>query len=394
MAVVRTICILTGTRADYGLLRRLILEVEASPIAELQLVVTGSHLLDRFGGTTSEIAGDAITAAAEVPLWGGDEAPVEVGAQYGDAVGAFCRVLAELAPDVVVILGDRLEALAMATAATILAVPIAHIHGGEVTEGAMDDSLRHAITKLSYLHLTSTEEHRLRVIQLGEEPARVFNLGAPIVDALAQLELLDRDELEARFGIRFGARTALVTFHPAAMDVLPARELVAELLAALGAVHELHLIITGTNSDIGSVEVREEIDAFVADHPDRVDYVESFGQLGYLSTMALCDVVIGNSSSTVLEAPVLGVPSVVIGDRQAGRPLSPSVLSPTADRASIAAAILRAVSPEFRLAVADAELPFGTRGFSERALALILATDFPRPPRKKFWDLDSAKEAT
>jgi UDP-hydrolysing UDP-N-acetyl-D-glucosamine 2-epimerase len=394
MADARKICILTGTRADYGLLRRLVLEVDASTDVELQLVVTGSHLLDGFGGTRDEIARDGISAAAEVLIWTGGDTPVEVGAQYGDAVGAFSRVLAELSPDVVVILGDRLEAFAMATAATIMTVPIVHIHGGEVTEGAMDDSLRHAITKLAHLHLTSTEGHRQRVIQLGEDPARVFNLGAPIVDALSELTLLGQDELAAAFDIRFGERTALVTFHPAGMDVLPPRELVAELLGALRDLPRLHVIITGTNSDIGSAEVREAISSFVAENRDRVDYVESFGQIGYLSTMALCDVVVGNSSSAVLEAPVLGIPSVLIGDRQAGRPLSPSVVSPNPDRVSIAAAIERAISSDFRESVADAELPFGEPGFSSRALELIVAQHFPRPPRKKFWDIDAGKKRT
>lgn len=385
------ICILTGTRADYGLLRGLVRAVADSPDAELQLVASGTHLSGEHGSTSAEIAADGHVPAASVPIWSGDDSARGAAIDTGAATSAYARVLDDLRPDVVVVLGDRLEALAMALAATVLSIPVAHIHGGEITEGAMDDALRHAITKLSYLHLTSTEAHRDRVIQLGEEPARVFALGAPVVDALDALELLPRDEIERRFGVRFGARTALLTYHPAGMDVLPSRELFAELLAALEAVPDLHLIITGTNSDIGSAEIRDDTAAFVAAHAERVDYVESFGQLGYLSTMAEVDVVIGNSSSTVLEAPVLGVPSVLVGDRQAGRPTGPTVLHPEPDRVAIAEAIDRAATAAFASSVADAPPVFGTPGFARRALALLLDTPLPHPPRKRFHDLDKER---
>ncbi|MEX1078665.1 MAG: UDP-N-acetylglucosamine 2-epimerase [Homoserinimonas sp.] len=387
----RKICILTGTRADYGLLRRLILEAERSSDAELQLVVSGTHLTSEHGRTSGEISNDALVPAAEVPIWSGDDSSLGAAEDFGSAVGGFARALDGLNPDIVVILGDRLEALAMATAATVLSVPIAHVHGGEITEGAMDDVIRHAITKLSYLHFASTEEHRQRIIQLGEEPERVFNLGAPVVDAIADLKLLSRAELERQFSIRLGNPTALMTFHPAAMDVLPARELVSNLLSAIREVPDLHVIITGTNSDIGSAAVRAMIRRFVSDSGERVDYVESFGQLGYLSAMALSDVVIGNSSSTVLEAPVLGIPSVLIGDRQAGRPVSPSVIVPKPTEEAIALAIKKALTEEFRSATQSAPLPFGAPGFAHRALTALLECDVPRPARKHFWDIKRSK---
>ena len=386
MATARRICVLTGTRADYGLLRGLVLAIEASPDTKLQLLVTGTHLSGEHGLTRGEILDDGLAPAATVPIWSEDDSALGAAIDTGGAIAGFARVLAELDPDVIVVLGDRLEALAAATASTILGIPVAHIHGGEVTEGAMDDSLRHAITKLSYLHFTSTEDHRRRVIQLGESPERVFFFGAPVVDALAGLDLLDRSAVEARFGVRLDGPTALMTFHPAGMDVLPADELFAELLAALEAT-DLHLIFTGTNSDIGSAGIRAAMAAFVAAHPDRVDFVESFGQLGYLSAMALVDVVTGNSSSTVLEAPVLGIPSVLIGDRQAGRPLGAGVLHPAPDRESIRDALNLAVQPGFRASSGSSPSPFGSRGFARRALDELLAHPIPRPPRKTFHDL-------
>jgi UDP-hydrolysing UDP-N-acetyl-D-glucosamine 2-epimerase len=338
--------------------------------------------------TSTEITEDGLVAAATVPIWSGDESPLGAAKDFGTAVRAYAQVLEDLEPDIVVVLGDRLEALAMGTAATVMLVPVAHIHGGEITEGAMDDAMRHAITKLSFLHFVSTEEHRNRVIQLGEEPNRVFNLGAPIVDALAGLTLLDRDELLKRYPIRLTPQTALMTFHPAAMDVLPANLLVENLLTALHELPALHIIITGTNSDIGSTEVRAAIERFVSNHTDRVDYVESFGQLGYLSAMAQASVVIGNSSSTVLEAPVLRVPSVLIGDRQAGRPIAASVIVPEPTSDSIAEAIQRALSSGFAEKAGGAPLPYGTPGFAHRAARQLLEQHIPRPPRKRFWDVE------
>ncbi|MEY2675881.1 MAG: hypothetical protein RL102_1147, partial [Actinomycetota bacterium] len=334
----RKIAVMTGTRADYGLLKNLIAELHGKAnglnrTVELQIIATGSHLSAEHGMTVAEIRRDGYEPAAEIPIWSTDDTSLAAAVDTGEAIAKFARELERLRPDLVVVLGDRLEAFAMASAATILLIPVAHIHGGELTLGAMDDSLRHAITKLSFLHFATTEEHRARVIQLGEEPSRVFNFGAPVLDAIANLELMSREALEDKFGVRFGTKnTVLMTFHPAAFDEASAKSMIGELLAAMEALtsaldpSETQLIITGTNNDIGSGDVREAIAAFAARLPDRVSYVESFGQLGYLSVMSQVNLVTGNSSSTVLEAPVLGVPSVLIGNRQEGRPMSASVL--------------------------------------------------------------------
>jgi UDP-hydrolysing UDP-N-acetyl-D-glucosamine 2-epimerase len=233
------------------------------------------------------------------------------------------------------------------------------------------------------VHFPTTEDHRARVVQLGEDPAHVHVAGAPIVDAVAELELMTRAEVETRFGVRFARPTALVTFHPAAYDVRPASELLNELLDGLLDVESLHIIVTGSNSDIGSADVRQRIAGFVADHPERVDYVESFGQLAYLSAMSLVDIVVGNSSSTVLEAPVIGTPSVLVGDRQKGRPLAASVRTPAPTRRDIADAVRSALSDPRT----DGASLFGAPGFSQRALEVLVADPPARPPRKAFHDL-------
>lgn len=381
----RTIAVLTGTRADYGLLRGLLRAIDDDPGLRLRLIATGTHLVDEFGRTSTEIEADGFVVAAAVPIWTGGDDPISVAADVGAAIPRYAHALAEIAPDVLVVLGDRLEAFAATHAATILSVPVAHIHGGEVTEGAMDDALRHSLTKMSYLHFPSTEDHRRRVIQLGEAPERVYAHGAPIVDALEALELLPKSEVESRFGVRLDEPAALVTFHPAVMDAAEPEVLAEELLEGLLAVDGLHIIITGSNSDIGTADVRARIAAFVADHPERVDFVESFGQLGYLSAMSAAAVVVGNSSSTVLEAPVLGIPSVLIGDRQKGRPLAESVAVPMPERRAIADAVRAAIE---RTSTTVRTNIFGDPGFAERTAATLRDATIPRPPRKSFHDLE------
>lgn len=383
-----TIAVFTGTRADYGLLRRLVLAIHGSEQAQLALIVSGSHLSEEHGETAREIIGDGLPIAASIPIWSGEDTPVGAARDLGAAIGIYAAALENVGPDVLVVLGDRLEAFAMATAAAILGIPVAHIHGGEITEGAMDDALRHAITKLSYIHFTSTEEHRKRVIQMGEHPDRVHFLGAPIVDAVASMSFLPQQKLESTFGVRFDPPTALFTYHPATLDVLPPEEILEELLAGLLQVDGLRVIVTGSNSDIGSVAVRARIFEWAAVNVGRVDYVESFGQLGYLSAMSHSSVVVGNSSSTVLEAPILGIPSILVGDRQKGRPLAASVRKAEPNRASIANAVRYALST----GKGDAQYGvcgniFGTPGFADRALKVLLESTFRQPARKIFFDI-------
>ena len=381
----RKIAVMTGTRADFGLLRNLLTEIEAHPKLELQLIATGSHLSKTHGETISEVEAAGFTPTALVSIWAEGSDALQAAIDTGEALAKFANTLDELAPDVVVVLGDRLEAFAMAAAATVLSIPVAHIHGGELTEGAMDDALRHSITKLSYLHFATTEEHAARIAQLGEDPKRIYNFGAPVLDVLAEFKPLTRAELTARFGVKFGERNVMMTFHPAAFDVASAKEMIGELLAAMGDLTNTNLIITGTNNDIGSDDVRAAIAAFVAENSEKTNYVESFGQLGYLSVMGEMNAVTGNSSSTVLEAPLLHVPSVLIGNRQEGRPMSASVLKPEVNRASIREALEQALTPEFAAKAREVGTPFGKPGFAKKAAEVLATVEIPNPLKKKFW---------
>jgi UDP-hydrolysing UDP-N-acetyl-D-glucosamine 2-epimerase len=386
-AVVRRVAIFTGTRADFGLLTPLAKVVDADPRTQLLLIASGTHISEEHGATIEEIRSEGLPIAAEVAIWGADDSALSAAQDVGSAIGEYARVLTNLRPDIVVVLGDRLEALAMATAAVILGVPVAHIHGGEVTEGAMDDSIRHAITKLAHLHFVTTDAHRDRVLQLGEQPNTVFNFGAPALDAVVNLQLLDRGEIERRFGVTFGTSTVLLTFHPAAFDRVPSLELLSRLLSAIAKLPDTRLIVTGTNSDIGSGEIRAEIGRYVERHAEQTDYVESFGQLGYLSTMRQVQAVVGNSSSLVLEAPLLGIPAVLVGDRQLGRPVSPGVLTPEPTAVSILEALTTALSPEFRAMTATVPSAFGTPGFALRALEILATFPLTALQRKQFFDL-------
>ncbi len=377
---------MTGTRADFGLLRPLLAELDSRGDVTLQLIATGTHLSDAHGRTVGEITAAGFSVAAEVSIWSEDDSSLGASIDTGNAVAEFSKTLASLQPDVVVVLGDRLEAFAMATAAVVLQIPVAHIHGGELTLGAMDDSLRHAITKLSYLHFATTDEHAARIIRMGEEPSRVYNFGAPVLDTLSGMHFTTKEELEAKFGVAFGARTALMTFHPAAFDEAPALEMFEELLAAIEAMHECHFIFTGTNNDIGSDRVRERMAAFVAANADRISFVESFGQQGYLSAMHQVDLVVGNSSSTVLEAPLLGTPSVLVGNRQEGRPLAASVIKAHADRSELLQSMRKAIGAEFAAEFEGQGTPFGQAGFAKKAAEVLASVTFATPLKKKFWE--------
>ena len=382
----RKVAVMTGTRADFGLLRPLLAELDSRGDVTLQLIVTGTHLSDAHGRTVGEITAAGFSVAAEVSIWSEDDSSLGASIDTGNAVAEFSKTLAALQPDVVVVLGDRLEAFAMATAAVVMQIPVAHIHGGELTLGAMDDSLRHAITKLSYLHFATTDEHVERIVRMGEEPSRVYNFGAPVLDTLSGMYFTTKEELEAKFGVVFGSRTALMTFHPAAFDEAPALEMFEELLAAIEAMHECHFVFTGTNNDIGSDQVRERMAAFVAANPDRVSFVESFGQQGYLSAMHHVDLVVGNSSSTVLEAPLLGTPSVLVGNRQEGRPLAASVLKAHADRSELLQSMRKAIGPEFAAEFEGQGTPFGQAGFAKKAAEVLASVTFATPLKKKFWE--------
>ena len=386
----RKICVVTGTRAEFGQLRWLMTEVRDDPALSLQTAVTGMHLSPRFGNTYQEIEAEGFTIDAKVAMDLSDDCPSGVARAMGQGVIGFSEAFDSLRPDIVVLLGDRLEALAAAETALVQRIPVAHLHGGEVTEGAIDDSMRHAITKLSSLHFVATEDFRRRVLQLGETPGRVFTVGGLGVDALARLEMLDREALEESLDFQLDGRVFLVTYHPeTATDSDPAKDFAA-LLAALEAFEDARVVFTRPNSDAGNSVIRDLMDQWVEKHRDRARAFESLGQLRYPSLLRLADLVLGNSSSAVIEAPALKTATVNIGQRQTGRPRADSVLDCPAETDAITEAIATALGAEFQARTAAAVSPYGEPGAAERIKDVLKAVPLEGLLVKRFHDWEPA----
>jgi GDP/UDP-N,N'-diacetylbacillosamine 2-epimerase (hydrolysing) len=382
----RKICVLTGTRADYGLLRRLMRALRDDPEFVLQILVTGSHLSPEFGSTYKEIEQDGFEIDRKVEILLSADTPTAIGKSIGLGIIGLVDALSALGPDLLLVLGDRFEALAATVAALVSRIPVAHLHGGEVTEGAVDDAMRHAITKMSHVHFVATEAYRRRVIQLGEAPERVHCVGGLGVDAIAHLDLLDRDELESGLGIKLRSRNLLVTFHPATLDCEPAGTQMRELLAALEYFRDVGLIFTLPNADAGGRELMGLVEAFVASHENAHAFA-SLGQLRYLSCMRHVDGVIGNSSSGLLEAPTFHIGTINIGDRQHGRLQAASVINCPPRREAVDGALRTLFSPEFRAGLTEVVNPYGTAGASERIMATIKHLELEALVRKSFHDL-------
>ena len=388
----RKIAVITSTRADYGLLYWLLREIEAAPVLDLQLMVTGTHLLPEFGQTERLILDDGFTPAARIDWPLSDDAPRSVAMAMGALTSAFAQHLAVMSPDILVVLGDRFEMLAAATAAFTLRIPIAHIHGGEVTEGALDEGYRHAITKLSALHFTAAEAYRQRVIQMGELPERVFTVGAPGLDHLARTALLPQADLEAFLELPLAEPTALVTFHPATLDTADAAVQCATLLTALAAFPDWQFVLTRPNADPGGRAIMPLLDAFAAKDPARRRVFASLGQLRYLSLLRMVPLVIGNSSSGIIEAPSFHAATVNVGDRQRGRLRAASIIDCPVDTAAIIRAIEAATAPDFQARLATVKNPYGA-GDAARAMRAVLS-EIPLAPliRKPFFDLQPSEQ--
>lgn len=322
----RTICVVTGTRADYGLLYWLLKEIQADAELQLQIIATGMHLSPEFGLTYHIIEADGFTIDEKIEsLLAGDTA-VAVTKSMALATIGYADALARLKPDVVVILGDRTEALAAAQAAMIACIPIAHLHGGEVTEGAIDEAIRHSITKMAQLHFVAAEPYRQRVIQLGESSDRVFQYGALGIENIKRLPLNNRTELEQALDFTLGSLNFLITYHPATLKDSETNEVMANLLNALDEFPEAHIMFTKPNSDAGGLIIIELLQEYADRYPERVKLFSSMGQVNYLSAIQHCNVVIGNSSSGLIEAPIFKKPTINIGSRQKGRLKADSVL--------------------------------------------------------------------
>jgi UDP-N-acetylglucosamine 2-epimerase (non-hydrolysing)/GDP/UDP-N,N'-diacetylbacillosamine 2-epimerase (hydrolysing) len=384
----RKICVVTGTRADYGLLYWLMKAIAADPDLQLQIIATGMHLSPEFGLTRQHIEADGFTIAEKVEMLLSSDTPTGIAKSIGLGVIGFADALNRLQPDMLVLLGDRFEILAAAQAALVARIPIAHIHGGETTEGAFDDGIRHAIAKMAQWHFVAAEPYRKRVIQMGEAAERVFNVGAPGLDHLANLQWLDRSDLEDTLKIPFGTPLFVVTYHPVTLDKTAPRVAMDELLGALDEFTDATVIFTYPNADTGGRALIECINRWVAQNLGRAKAFVSLGQQRYLSLMREADVVIGNSSSGLTEAPALGKATVNLGDRQKGRLKATSVIDAAEKRADVSAAIHKALSEDFRRTLADTVSLYG-HGNASATIKDILKTT-PLSVQKTFFDIEHA----
>lgn len=385
--MVRQIVVVTGTRADYGLLRGTLREMQAAPDMALRLVVTGAHLEPRFGETWRAIVADGFAIDDRIPMGIGGDSPADIAAAMGQGLVGLVEAFTRSPPDMVLLLGDRYEALIAAQAATLCRLPIGHIHGGERTEGAMDEVFRHAITKMAHLHFAACDEYRRRIIQLGEHPSRVFDVGAPGIDNISELDLAGQAELEEFLGMSLERGFVLVTYHPVTLAEDDGIGALEELLAALDAIPDLAVVVTGVNADPGRDAVAGRLATYAATCRDRVRLVESLGDRRYLGAMRLCRAVVGNSSSGIIEAPFLRVPTVNIGSRQHGRVRAASVIDCDERRQSISEGVRMALSPGFRAGLADFHPPFGTGGAARRIVQVLRGAPLASLVGKSFFDI-------
>lgn len=382
----RKICVITGTRAEYGLLRWVMQGIKDDPELTLQIIATGMHLSPEFGLTYREIEKDGFQIDRKVEMLTSSDTSVGIAKSMGLGLIGFADALNELQPDLIVVLGDRFEIFAAVAAALVARIPVAHLHGGETTEGAFDEALRHSITKMSHLHFVAAEEYCQRVIQLGEHPDRVFLVGGLGIDNIKRLKLLDRAELEATLDFKLGQKNLLITFHPATLEAATAIDQMAELLVAMADLRDTQLIFTMPNADTDGRALITMVEQFVAQHPNARAYT-SLGQLRYLSCIAQVDGVVGNSSSGLAEVPSFGKGTINIGDRQRGRLQAESVINCEPTRRSIAVALKRLYSPEFHESLSQVRNPYGDGGASEKVVKTIKHYSIDGIAKKAFYDL-------
>jgi GDP/UDP-N,N'-diacetylbacillosamine 2-epimerase (hydrolysing) len=373
-AAARKICVVTGSRADYGCLRWVMQAISEMPGLELQIIATGMHLSPEFGLTYSQIEKDGFSIDEKIEMLLSADTPVALAKSMGLGLIGFGEALRRLRPDLLFVLGDRFEIFAAAAAASVARIPIAHAHGGETTEGAFDEALRHSITKMSHLHFVAAPEYCRRVVQMGEQPERVWVVGALGLDNLAKLKLLDRRQLEASLSFKLGHRNLLVTFHPVTLENATFEAQMIELLCALEAQEDTHLIFTMPNADTGGRLAIEMIERFVAGHGNARAYV-SLGEERYLSCIRHVDAVVGNSSSGLIEVPSFGKGTVNIGDRQRGRLKAQSVIDCVPERSAITAALQHLYSAGFQAQLSAARNPYGEPGASDKVVAIL--RDYP-----------------
>lgn len=374
------VCVVTATRAEYGLLCPLMREIEKNPTMQLQLIVTGTHLSTLYGSTMNQIIEDGFEVDEYIDIL--DERDDELGIirTMSNAQVKIGEALKRLASDVVVVLGDRYELLPIVSSCVVLQIPVCHIHGGEITQGAMDEMFRHAISKMSTIHFASTKAYSTRLIQMGEQPDFVFNVGSLGVESIKKLPLLSEEELEQSIGFRVDKNTLLVTFHPITLEGADQAYQMQALLDALELRNEYRILFTRPNSDLHRSELNDMIDVFAARHSERVAVFSSLGQLRYLSAMKHCLAVVGNSSSGIIETPSFGIPTINIGNRQKGRIAATSVLYAEANKAAILHALDKLHDEEFLFEASCTHNPYEGKDTALnmcRLLQLLLERGLP-----------------
>lgn len=381
------VCAITGTRAEYGLLYWLLKEIESDKDFELHLIVTGMHLSKEFGSTYKEIEKD-FKIKKKIEIQVSSDADMEISKSMGLALISFAETFEEIKPDAVVVLGDRYEIFSAATASMMARIPIAHIHGGESTEGVIDEAIRHSLSKMSHLHFTATEEYKNRVIQLGEHPNRVFNVGGMGIENINRLELLSKDEFEKSINFKLNKKNLLITFHPVTLEKKTSQVYFQELLDAIDELEDTNYIFTKANSDSDGKIINKMIDKYVSKNINKSVAFSSLGQLRYLSSMCHVDAIIGNSSSGITEAPSFKIGTINIGERQKGRIKACSVIDCSPNQESIKNALEYLYSNKFQTLLKKTENPYG-KGNSSKKVVKILKTKLKENLLKKsFYNLN------
>ncbi len=388
MSIKRKICVVTGSRAEYGLLKWVIDGIKNSSILELQLIATGMHLSPEFGLTVTEILNDGYNIDKKVEMLLSSDSSVGIAKSIGLGIIGFADALNELDPDLLVVLGDRFEILSAAIGAMSSRIPIAHIHGGESTEGAIDESIRHSITKMSHFHFVATDQYRKRVIQLGENPNKVFNFGGLSIDNINKLNLLSKEDLEKKINFKFGYRNLLVTFHPVTLEKGSCSNQMDQLLEAISDQDQTNVIFTLPNSDNDSRIIFNKISNFCRKDKSKYSFYNSLGQLNYLSCLKYVDAVVGNSSSGLHEVPSFKIGTINIGDRQKGRIFAESIINCESDKNSIKESINYLYSNEFREVLKNVKNPYGEGGASSKIVSALENINLKNLLKKKFYNID------
>ena len=384
----RKICVITGTRAEYGLLYWLMKEINVDNALVLQVVVTGMHLSEEFGNTYQQIEKDGFTIDKKVDISLTSDTELAISKSMGLGVIGFADVFIKLQPDLIVVLGDRFEIFSAVSAALIAKIPVAHLHGGEVTEGVIDESIRHSITKMSHLHFAATDEYRNRIIQLGEQPDRVFNVGGLGIDNINKLKLLSKADFENTINFELGEKNILITFHPVTLEKSTSGMQFQALLDSISELKNTKIIFTKANADTDGRVINTMIDDYVAKHDNTIAFT-SMGQLNYLSALQFIDAVVGNSSSGLIEAPSFKIGTIDIGDRQKGRIKTDSVISCLPKKRNIDSAINKLYSKEFQNILDKVENPYGKGGASKEIVRIIKDTSLDNIVKKSFYDFKS-----